>query len=114
MLPRGTAMLDGELEYQYRKEAAVNAIRCGRGLIGIANNLRITKQATPSDVKAKILSAFHRHADVDNRRITVEEKDGVIVLSGSVRSCAEKDITQNAARSAPGVNSVDDRLKVMP
>lgn len=110
----GRATLEGELEFQYQKEAAVNAIRCVSGLVGIANNIRITRQATPADVKTKIISAFHRHADIDARRITIEEKDGAIVLSGSVRSWAEKDLAQKAAWSAPGISSVDNRLIVTP
>jgi osmotically-inducible protein OsmY len=53
-------------------------------------------------------------AETDALGISIEARDGTVVLSGTVRSASEREAAERAARSAPGVNRVDDRLRVAP
>ena len=65
-------------------------------------------------MKSKIEAAFKRSAEIDARRVNVTAQDGKVVLSGNVRSWAERREAERAAWAAPGVTQVDDRLSIAP
>jgi hyperosmotically inducible protein len=64
-------------------------------------------------VKSKIESALKRHAEVEARAIRVTVQNGnKVVLEGKVDNWDERRAVENAAWSAAGVSSVDDRLTI--
>lgn len=113
----GWVTLSGTLDYYYQSAAAERAVRELTGVKGVSNAILLRAPAKPVstiDVASKIEAAFRRSAEVDARRITVTTQDGRIVLSGNVRSWAERQEAERAAWAAPGVTYVDDRLAVIP
>lgn len=110
----GWITLEGQLEWQYQKIAAENAVRYLGGVTGVTNNIKLTPRVSAGDVKDKIEAALKRSAEVDARRISVETRDGTVILHGSVRSWAEKDEAQHAAWAAPGVTAVESDITVAP
>jgi osmotically-inducible protein OsmY len=113
----GWVTLNGTLDYYYQSAAAERAVSDLTGVKGVSNAILIQAPARPVstiDVASKIEAAFRRSAEVDARRITVTNQDGKIILSGNVRSWAERQEAERAAWAAPGVTSVDDRLAVIP
>jgi len=110
----GWVTLEGEVEWQYQKEAAYNAVRYLTGVTGVSNNITIKAHVSPKDVKNKIVAAFHRNADIDARRIDIEARDGKVILRGNVRSWMERDEAQRAAWAAPGVTAVENNIVVTP
>jgi osmotically-inducible protein OsmY len=110
----GRVTLEGEVEWQYQSEAAMNAVRYLTGVTGVSNNIAIKARASSIDVKDKIKAAFHRSAEIDARRVDVEVQDGQVILHGSVRSWAEREEAQQAAWAAPGVSAVDNQIAVTP
>jgi osmotically-inducible protein OsmY len=110
----GWITLKGNLDWQYQKDAAGRAVRDLRGVRGVNNNIAVQPQVKSADIREKIEAAFKRSAEIDARRIAVMAQDGKVILTGNVRSWAERREAERAAWAAPGVNQVDDRLSVIP
>ena len=110
----GWIRLSGAVDWQYQREAAARAVRELTGVKGIINNIAVQPVIKTLDVRDKIETAFKRSAEIDARRIQVGSEDGKVILTGNVRSWAERQEAERAAWSAPGVKQVDDRLAVIP
>lgn len=111
----GCVTLEGEVEWQYQRQAALNSIRDLKGVKAVYNNISIKSAGvSTADVRKKIEAAFRRSAEIDSRRIRVDTTNGKAILSGSVRSWAEREEAQNAAWAAPGVTAVENNITVAP
>ena len=108
----GWVTLEGEVEWNYQREIAENAVRPLRGVRGISNLIKVKPKVEPSELKHKIEEAFRRHAEIDAQRVTVEVNGSEVVLRGTVRSWAERQEAERVAWSAPGITKVDNRIVV--
>jgi osmotically-inducible protein OsmY len=98
----------------YQKTAAERAVRYLRGVRGVINDITVKPPVSPKDVQKRITEAFHRHADIDARRIHVEASGGTVTLEGNVRSWTEKTEAKRAAWNVPGASTVADNILVVP
>ena len=121
LIPAGTAQVtvsegwvtvEGQVEWWYQKKAVEDAVRNLAGVTGVTNLISIKPQVMPGDVKTSITSAFERNALVDAKNIKVEVTGNKVTLNGNVRNYVELEEAERAARSAYGVFSVDNQLKV--
>jgi osmotically-inducible protein OsmY len=111
----GWVTLEGDVDYWYQKQAAERDVRSLQGVKGVINNIRVmAPRISPAEVKSKIEQAFERSAELDARRINVETYDGKLVLTGKVRSLAEKEEAEAVAWSTRGVSEVENRIVVSP
>lgn len=109
----GWVTLDGEVEWQYQRDAAARAIRNLAGVRGVTNFIKVTPQRVSSqDVSKSIKEALERRADRTAERIVVEAKGSVVTLRGVVSSFGDRRAAEGAAWSAPGVAEVNDELAV--
>ena len=111
---KGWIKLEGEVKWQFEKDAAENAVRYLTGVIGVSNLIALKPQVSPTAVKAKIEEALKRHAEMEARRVNVETRDGTVVLRGTVRSWIEREEAERAAWAAPGVRMVEDHITIAP
>jgi len=114
IVKNGWVTLEGEVEWQYQRQTAENAVRRIKGVKGVSNTILLKPRAEPTEIKRKIQEAFRRHAEIDANRIDVETHGGEVVLKGNVRSWIEREEAERAAWAAPGVTKVEDRIVVSP
>jgi osmotically-inducible protein OsmY len=111
---QGMVTLSGAVAWDHQRRAAARAVHDLAGVRGVVNAIAIHHRAKPAEVRARIEAALVRSATVDARHVRVEEQDGAITLTGSVRTLAERRDAEQAAWFAPGVTAVDNRIAIRP
>jgi len=109
----GDITLTGTVTYGTERAAAEAAVA---GLVGVRNvidNIDISYLIDPVNVDLHVQQALDRLALVpDGSDVTAETKDGIITLTGHVRTWAEHDAVLDAAWMALGVVDVRDDLQI--
>jgi osmotically-inducible protein OsmY len=108
----GMVILTGEVDWEYQRAAAHDAVCCLIGIKGVTDEISIKSSVSPVNVKSKIKSAFQRHSVLDAKNIIVESDGSKVILNGTVHSWIEKQEAASAAWSAPGVSNVENNLVV--
>lgn len=110
----GHVTLEGEVESWADTVAAECAVEHLAGVRGVDNRIEIKpkKRTDPEAIRNAIESALERQAEREANRIGVRVKDGIVTLTGTVRSWTEKSAVRNVAAYSPGVRRVEDLLTV--
>lgn len=104
--------LEGEVDWAFEKEAALEAVRDLTGVRGVSNLISVKPQVKVLEIKDRIREAFRRSADLDADSIRIDASEGTVTLSGSVHSLVERDEAGRVAWAAPGVAKVENNLAV--
>jgi osmotically-inducible protein OsmY len=112
LVRNGWITLEGGVEWDYQRSAIEGAVRRVKGLKGVTNTIRVEPRVPASEIKRKIEEAFHRSAEVDANRITIEAHEGEVKLRGAVRSWAERQEAERVAWSTPGVRRVENQITI--
>jgi len=110
----GWITLEGNVEWNFQKEAAESAVRYLTGVKGVTNLITVRPKVSPTEVRGKIEESLKRYAELDAQRISVEVQGTKVILRGTVHSWAEKDEAERAAWRAPGVAEVENLITVSP
>lgn len=109
----GIVTLTGTAEWRYQREEAEFIAANVLGVIDVENDVDVLSHSPDAgDVHHSIKKALERDAKLDADNIAVSSSHGRVTLTGSVRSWSEHDAAVSAAWSAPGVTTVDDRIRI--
>jgi osmotically-inducible protein OsmY len=137
----GIVTLEGQVDSEQASARAADIARATDGVRRVDNQLRVVVETTtdgsqalrregaPADVDVsrrdvapvddgwvtmKIQSKYFLDGDVADRRIDVDTQNGVVTLSGEVRTEGERRQAVALARNTDGVQSVTDQLRLVP
>ena len=108
----GWVTLEGELKWNYQREAAKDAVKNLLGVTGVSNNITIKSETQDQIEKGDIENALQRNWATTDKDITVNVSGRNVKLSGTVHSWYQKDEAGRIAWNAPGVWAVDNELVV--
>jgi osmotically-inducible protein OsmY len=111
----GWVTLEGEVEFLRECEDAARVVRRLESVKGVWNQIAVTpKKVDPVALRNMIEDALERRAEREAEQIGVAIDDGTVTLSGKVRSWREKDAVVGVIGHAPGVRTVNDKLRIEP
>jgi osmotically-inducible protein OsmY len=108
----GWMTLSGEVEWNYQKTAAADAVHKLSGVLGVSNQISVQPSVDAFNVKNRIEDALRRNAEIEASAIRVNVSGSKVTLEGKVNSWSERGVAERAAWAAPGVVTVEDRLAV--
>jgi osmotically-inducible protein OsmY len=110
----GWVTLEGEVDRWVQRSEAERAVERLAGVKGVHNRITVrpTIKANAEKIRSSIEDALARQAHREAERIAVNVNDGVVTLTGKVRSWAEKNAVHNVAYFAQGVRRLEDRLTI--
>src|SRR5262249_3254653 len=121
--------LTGTVDSQAAKDQAVLIARGTKGVTDVVDRLEVNRAEAPTtgaveqkestgqylsdaEITSKVKTKFLTEPGVSGLRIDVDTTDGVVTLSGNVKSRAEADKAMSIARGSDGVKQVVDKMHV--
>ena len=108
----GWVTLDGEIQWNYQKEAANLSASKIIGVKGVNNKITIKSETQDIIEKSDIEGALARNWATSNRDIQVSVTGNTVSLKGIVYSLYQKDEAARIAWNAPGAWVVNNNLVV--
>jgi len=120
---KGVVTLKGDVESEDQKAQAETIARQAAPGYTIANELGVTPPGTGSqakDVNSKLDSAIEdnykaalkEHKNLDDQSISVDAKNGTLVLKGSVKTKSQQQEAVKLAKAVPNVQEVVNEIEV--
>jgi osmotically-inducible protein OsmY len=111
----GVVRLEGSVDNWIDRHNAGRAVQRLAGVVEVENRIMITPQMVDAArIKQQIEEALERQAEREAKRLTVSVSDGVVVVSGSLRSWGEKSALERVTWATPGVKRVVDQTTIDP
>lgn len=112
VVEHGCVTLSGQVDHGYQRQSAETAVSRMRGVVGLSNQITVRGAEVATDIHTQIAGALARRAQRESARVNVNVHDGVVRLTGTVDSLAEKRAACGVAWAAKGVRWVVDELSV--
>lgn len=108
----GWVRLDGEVQWNYQREAAKKVVKQLSGVLGVTNDIKLSAETHDAIEKKDIQDALTRNWSISEQDIDVKVLGNKVTLNGMVDSYYQRDEAGRIAWNAPGVISVDNELVV--
>lgn len=112
LVEKGWVTLEGDVPWNYQKDAANKAVVFLSGVRGVSNNLKIKSDLNDGIETERIIEALDNSWALDECDIRVEVKNSSVTLTGVVNSWYERDEAARIAWNTPGVTEVENNLVV--
>jgi len=108
----GWVILEGDLPWNFQKQAAAAAIRPVEGIKVFTNAIRIQPDSSDEIEQQAIQRAIRRSSSMDDQDIHVYVKENHVTLDGVVNSYFQKEEAERIAWSAPGIATLKNELSI--
>jgi osmotically-inducible protein OsmY len=108
----GWVSLSGQVNWEYQRKAAVDAIRYLMGVKGVYDMITVKPAVSAPLVKADIEAALRRRAQKESNSISVSVNGNDVTLSGSVHNWSDRELATHTAWGTPGVHKVINNTMV--
>jgi osmotically-inducible protein OsmY len=109
---KGWITLDGDVDWNYQKRAASEAVHRLVGVRGVHNLIAVKPYASASDVKSRVEAAFRRSAQLDAPAVRAETPDGKVTLHGKAHFWWERKEALRTAWAVPGTTQVENLITI--
>ena len=106
----GRVGLAGDVPSVEHAAAAQAMVESMRGVVEVSSSLRIVSNAARVDLATRVRQKLGECSGVDTARVSVDCRDGSVILEGEIGDWSERRAITDAVRSIPGVQTIDDRL----
>ncbi len=110
MVEKGWVTLTGEVNWNYQRVSAKQAVRYLMGVKGVSDQITLKPTITVASIKDDIESALKRRFRSDGNHITISVNGSDVTLTGTVHSWADRNMVTHAAWGTAGVSKVTDNL----
>lgn len=112
---QGSVTLEGLVDTEQQRAAAVAAVRAVRGVVCVVNGIGLAPSGPPvrpEYIKGLIEESFRRAGQCDASDVHVQAGGSGVTLHGYVHTWAERLQAEQVAQTAPGVRTVRNDLIV--
>ncbi|MEV4713225.1 BON domain-containing protein [Micromonospora sp. NPDC049374] len=113
---QGWVTLHGEVEWEYQRRAAEQAVGQLTGVRGVSNGMSVRPPVRPDGalLARRIVDALARNRATDAEQVTVRVHGDTVLLGGLVHSMPERAEVERVVWSAPGIREVQNHIAVAP
>jgi osmotically-inducible protein OsmY len=104
--------LEGELSWNYQRDAAKSAVVNLRGVKGVTNNISIKSESVIAIEQKDLEAALSRSWAIKDCTIKVNIEGTKVILTGNVPSWYQKDEAARIAWKTPGIWNVENNILV--
>jgi osmotically-inducible protein OsmY len=108
----GWVTLEGEVHWNFQREAAKHSIERLAGVRGVFNHLKIRSELNDEIEQKQIEAALQRNWLIDDKNIRVHVVGRTVRLTGTVASLYQKEEAGRIAWKTPGIWHVENELQV--
>jgi osmotically-inducible protein OsmY len=108
----GWVTLEGELPWNFQREAAKDAITWLTGVKGVSNNIKIKSESHDAIEQKDVEKAIGRSWSLDDLDIQVKVSGTTVTLTGTVNTWYQKEEAGRIAWKTPGIWFVKNELVI--
>lgn len=109
---KGWITLEGQVTWNYQKEAANKSVGHLTGVKGVTNRIKIKSEVQDEIEKKNIVRALASNWTLHSENIFIKVDGTKVTLTGGVSSLFQKDLAEKIIWKTPGIWSVDNQLVV--
>lgn len=110
IVENGWVKLSGRVDWEYQRQATIDAIRHLKGVIGVEDLLTLNASVPVAVNQADIEAAIKRRTTSGASNVSVSINGSEVILTGNVNTWTERDLATHSAWCTPGVLNVTDHM----